>query len=137
MDNLWTIIWDDTLLTGVKELDKLHEAIAGNANKIYAICINPGTKEEEIIKLAGFLKHQLMIHFDLEVDFYKKNKLQCYERHVFLHQEFKDELKKLDKLNMPIIVKALMTNQIALFYLKNHLIEEDKKCIKELKNKEV
>ena len=136
MNNLWTVTWDNNLLTGTKELDKLHKIIADNANKIYEICINPGTKEEEIIKLAGFLKQQLMIHFDLEVDFYKKNKLLCYERHVFLHQEFKDELKKIDEFNTPIIVKALMINQIALFYLKSHLLEEDKKCIEELKNKD-
>ena len=135
LQDLWTVEWSNDLTTGFEEVDKMHKRIVNLANELYKAIIIPGAKEEEIQEIAKELEYNLIGHFKLESEIFKKYDIEDYERHMGLHEEIKNEVKRINGLNLPFLVKTLMMNQLALFYIKTHLIVEDKACIKELNDK--
>ena len=135
LQELWTVEWTEDLLTGYEEVDEMHKEIVHLANELYGAIVVPGTKQEEIQKTIEELKYILISHLEIEAEIFKKYNLEDYERHVGLHEEIKREVERIGELELPFLVKTLMMNQLAVYYIKNHLVIEDKACIKELNQK--
>ncbi|MEI7473370.1 MAG: hemerythrin domain-containing protein [bacterium] len=133
MDILWEIEFSDEYLTNVEIIDNSHKDLAMRANKLYEMSTGLNTKEADLVKYIEESKQALLGHFEEEIALYKKYNLPTVEEHNLKHEEIKNYVNELDLEPHPILVKAMMMNQIILRYLVQHLYSEDKKCIEMIK----
>jgi hemerythrin-like metal-binding protein len=130
MDKFWQIDFSDEYLTNIDIIDNEHREIANLANKLYDMSANPNIDEKEITKQIEITKSTILKHFKSEIEFYKQYNLPDLELHINQHKKMEDYLNVLETKEFPLVVKALMTNQLVFHYLIKHLFLEDKKNIK-------
>jgi hemerythrin-like metal-binding protein len=133
MDEIWQIDFSDEYLTNVEIIDKAHKNLAMRANKLYEMSTGLNIKEADLVKYIEDCKHDILGHFEEEIIFYEKHNLANLEDHKKKHQEIINYVDDLESTPRPILIKALMMNQILLRYLVQHLYSEDKKCIESIK----
>lgn len=136
MKEIWKISNLDELITGVDEIDNAHKAICEKANELYDMCTNLKTKKEDLTNFINETTDIICKHFQDEIKLFKSYEIENCETHEKLHQEILDSITDIDIHPMPIITKAMMLNQVILFYLKEHLEKVDREYIKKLKEKQ-
>ncbi|MEI7473369.1 MAG: hypothetical protein WCK67_01205 [bacterium] len=134
MNKLWQIDFSDEYLTNIEIIDDGHKKVAEMANRLFEMSADINTKESDLIAEIEETKGVILKHFEDEITIYKQHGLPDVEKHVIQHKVMSDYLNDLDLNNYPVVVKALMTNQLVLHYLMKHLFFDDKKCIKQLKD---
>lgn len=88
-----TLNWDDSLKTGIKEIDEQHKELFGLFNEIRAI---PISKDKEKLKeLIQALRNYSLKHFAAEEYYMKTFGYEHYEYHKFLHEKINEEFEKV------------------------------------------
>jgi len=123
--SVYKVKWDKSLSLGDKELDEQHELFFQFTNELllnYEDKNNP----EAISKVINSLIDFSVYHFSYEEEFLRKNNYPNLERHIALHnsfrdkvKEFKDDLQDGDSKVMDKIIIYLIN------WIKQHTYVED------------
>ncbi|MBF0344604.1 MAG: hemerythrin family protein [Nitrospirae bacterium] len=130
------IQWDESLTTGVKEIDKQHKEIISRINKL--ISMTDTEKELEIDKMLRFLGGYVIDHFNHEEEYMIKYQYPDYDQHKGEHIKFLKNYSSLKKLfdsegASSLIINA--TERQAVEWLVKHIQQEDKKMATFLNSK--
>ncbi|MBF0338944.1 MAG: hemerythrin family protein [Nitrospirae bacterium] len=122
------IQWDESLATGVKEIDKEHKEIIARINKL--ISMTDKEKELEIDKTLRFLGGYVIDHFAHEEEYMIKYQYPEYDEHKGEHIRFLKSYSSLKKLfdsegSSALIINA--TEKQAVEWLVKHIQQIDKK----------
>ncbi|MBF0536680.1 MAG: hemerythrin family protein [Nitrospirae bacterium] len=130
------IQWDESLATGVNEIDKQHKEIIARINKL--VSMTDKEKELEIDKTLRFFGGYVIDHFDQEEEYMIKYHYPEYDEHKGDHIKFLKNYSTLKKLfdsegSSSLIIKA--TEKQALEWLVKHIQQADKMLAVFLKGK--
>ncbi len=132
---IFTINWNDELILGVEEIDNQHRKLADAVNENYKLYTTP-TSENVLIEAMDKLINLFANHFDKEYEILEKYDVSNKEEQLEDHEKILSELCEIrTQESMPVLVKVIFINQILLYYLKEHLLKEDKESIMEIKAK--
>lgn len=131
---LFTINWTEELHLGIDEVDKQHEKLAESVNNIYQLYIKP-TKENELLDEVDSLIELFKQHFNTEHDLFEKYNVSNKQEQYQEHDKILTEILEIREKRLSILVKTIFINQVLLYYLKTHLIEEDRESFNEIKAK--
>ena len=148
MKEKFKIKWDDSLATGIQEIDGHHKDVINSVNDLYIACEENRTKDE-ILELIKILDYYIDIHFEAEENYaktyrFKKNE-ELFSSHRFFRNIYK-EIKNYYTIHYPkniddmpkyryIHMFALHLNQTLVEWLNVHLNTIDRELSEFLKAK--
>ena len=132
--------WTEKLSIGVDLIDSQHKELFVKINELVA-AINDHTCKIKITDVIRFLEDYIVFHFGEEEAYMQRNEYPGYLRHKAQHNYFMEsflELKKeLQKLEggkkRGSYDLSVMTNQVVVDWILDHIAEVDRKFGKFLK----
>lgn len=131
------ILWSDDLATGVGVIDSQHKELFRRINSLLEAC-NIGKGKEEVNTVIKFLEDYVVTHFSEEERHMINFKYPDYDHHKSEHLKFGENFSKLkDHLQTDGIglTAVIMTNQLVVDWLRNHIRRIDKDLGSFLKTK--
>lgn len=129
--------WDDSLLTGVENIDTQHKELFKCLDKFIS-AMREGKGKEEIESALNFLEEYVIKHFEDEEEIQRKYGYPKLKEQISQHEYFKHELKQLrfafDKTGESVILALNVQNKIT-DWVKNHIIKLDKDLGEYIKSK--
>jgi len=133
------MIWRDSLKIGVDEIDREHKELFERFNSFIEIvrdgrCLKE--KIDEIEKIFNFLGEYVVIHFKNEEKLQKESNYPDYEKHIKIHQKFKEEVKEFNKKILENREDETLIQKFAgkvAAWLVNHVADEDQKIAEFIK----
>jgi hemerythrin len=120
--------FDETLLTGIDNLDNQHKEMCNLINKLfYAMADLSNTKD--ILKCLDFLEKFLINHLNEEEAIQKQHKYPKFNKHHTQHEELKSELINLKNIFEMTAVSPLFVISVNKKMLKlctKHILTGDK-----------
>ncbi|RUM27676.1 MAG: bacteriohemerythrin [Aquifex sp.] len=128
------IKFDESLLTGVEEMDNQHKKLVEAFNKVYSL-IKEGKKEEALKVFIKDLKEYTEFHLKEEEKFLEEINYPEIEKHKRLHQQFRKIVfsleEKIKEGNPESLREAI---SIAWGWIHVHIAKSDKKYGEYYKN---
>jgi hemerythrin len=122
------VTWTEDLATGVAEIDDQHKELFVRINNLLEAC-NQGKGREEVGATVSFLEEYTETHFGAEELWMKKTQFpdsaDHHKRHVEFTQNLRDVRRRLDEEG-PGVHLIILTNQIVIEWLRNHIRTLDK-----------
>lgn len=129
--------WDDSLLTGVENIDSQHKELFEYLDKFLTVMRN-GKGKEEIESALNFLEEYVIKHFNDEEEIQRKYEYPKIKEQISQHEYFKNELKQLrvafNTTGESVILALNIQNKI-IGWVKNHISKSDKELGEFIKNK--
>ena len=129
--------WDDSLLTGVGNIDSQHKELFKYLDKFLST-MKDGKGKEEIESALNFLEEYVVKHFKDEEEIQKKYGYPKIKEQISQHEYFKNELKQLrvafNKTGETVLLALNVQNKIT-DWVKNHISKSDKDLGEFIKNK--
>lgn len=132
------IKWNDKFSVNVAEIDNQHKQLFYLAEKISSIlAVNDGYDHyDEIMDTFIELKNYTLYHFDYEEKLMKKISYADFSSHKKEHENFINEILRLEKIDAETKQKLVMTNILAfiLDWIVGHILKSDmsyKSCFNE------
>lgn len=119
--------WDDSLLTGIDEIDKEHIELCKRANDLFEAFLK-GNILEEINASMGYFEEYIYEHLKNEEIIQQKSNFPDYKIHKLKHDAFRknfEELKQLVKTKGVTYNFAQKFNGTIVEWLAFHLREDD------------
>lgn len=130
-----TIVWDESLATGVEEIDAQHREIFDRFNKLFTAC-SEGRGKEEVMKSIAFLREYVQDHFSLEEKLQQRSNYPGYAAHKSQHNAFILDVDRLEKSfneEGATLSLVIMTNKALTSWLLQHISKVDTEFAKHLK----
>lgn len=128
--------FDKSLETGNTAIDTQHKELIDAMNNLLAACAQ-GKGREEIKNTIKFLVDYTVKHFNDEEKLQKQYNYPDYAAHKKLHDDFKEEVKKIveeyEQDGTSVVLTFKINNIIASWLIK-HIKGEDKKVAAFIKN---
>ncbi len=119
--------WNDNLKIDVEFIDNQHKRLVTAINKLQA-SLTTNYVNLQMSETLKFLVSYTQHHFSEEEDFMKSVGYPSYEQHLKLHKKLIAEIKDiLIKIRNKTPVNADELIEFLVGWLKNHILEEDKK----------
>ncbi|MGE5557542.1 MAG: bacteriohemerythrin [Bacillota bacterium] len=129
------IEWTPDLSVGIAEIDRQHQELFGAINKLLEAC-KQRTAKENLSDTLKFLEHYVVDHFHTEETTMIQYDYPDQAIHREMHQQFVKSLAELrGKLENegPGIHIVVMTNQVVVGWLTNHIRKADQELGRFLK----
>jgi hemerythrin-like metal-binding protein len=129
--------WDDSLKTGIVEIDDQHKRLIDIVNELSDAMRNKKGKEA-LEHVLNELSEYTNYHFSFEERAFEKYGYPQADTHVRSHKELIHQLQELmdkfkkNELGISIDVLDFLTN-----WVKNHIKKEDMMYVPNLKDKEL
>lgn len=122
------IEWTSDLSVGIAEIDRQHQELFRQINRLLEAC-HQGTSKETVVEIIRFLGEYVVSHFGAEEKLMLQFSYPDYANHKNHHQQFITSFQELkDKLDSegagPHIV--ILTNRIVVNWLNSHIRNVDK-----------
>ncbi len=128
--------FDKSLETGNTAIDTQHKELIDAMNNLLTACAQ-GKGREEIKNTIKFLVDYTVKHFNDEEKLQKQYNYPDYAAHKKLHDDFKEEVKKIveeyEQDGTSVVLTFKINNIIASWLIK-HIKGEDKKVAAFIKN---
>ncbi|MBI5496386.1 MAG: hemerythrin family protein [Deltaproteobacteria bacterium] len=114
--------WNDSLETGVAEIDHQHMEFIARINRIFDAC-RTGKSAQELRALLVFLEEYVVVHFGAEERHMKATAYPHYQEHKAQHDGFVHalaELKHQAATAGPGLSTQLSANRLLSEWLINH-----------------
>lgn len=121
------LTWNDTLATGVDEIDRQHKELFGRINVLHDAC-SKGTGKEKISGVLNFLGSYVKNHFLLEESFMTRSHYPEYRCHKAQHDDFIRgfiDLKNQFEEQGTALSAQIRTNRLLGSWWTNHISKED------------
>lgn len=119
--------WNDDLKIDVEFIDNQHKRLVATVNKLQA-SLTTNYVNLQMSETLKFLVSYTQHHFSEEEDFMKSVGYTGYEQHLRLHKKLIAEIKDiLIRIRDKKPVNADELIEFLVGWLKNHILEEDKK----------
>lgn len=129
--------WDDSLLTGIENIDSQHKELFKYLDKFLS-AMKDGKGKQEIESALNFLEEYVIKHFKYEEEIQKKYGYPKSKEQSSQHEYFKNQLKQLrvefDKTGESVLLALNVQNKIT-DWVKNHIFTLDKDLGEFIKNK--
>jgi len=123
------IKWNDKFSVNVAEIDNQHKQLFSLAENISSIlAVNDGYDHyDEIMDTFHELKRYTLYHFDYEEKLMKNLAYTDFQIHKQEHDNFINEIVKLEKINVENEQKLVMTNILSfiLDWISGHILKSD------------
>jgi hemerythrin-like metal-binding domain len=123
------IKWNDKFSVNVAEIDNQHRQLFYLAEKVSSIlAVNDGYDHyDEIMNTFIELKNYTLYHFDYEEKLMKKINYADFSNHKKEHENFINEILRLEKIDAETKQKLVMTNILAfiLDWIVGHILKTD------------
>lgn len=132
-----TLIWEERLATGIKEIDVQHKELFESINNLICTC-NEGKGKETVGDVIDFVGDYVSNHLQSEEKYMNDFHYLDYENHKAEHDHFKEEFNSVkDQFNEEGASSflALQVNQKIVNWLILHVSRTDKKLANFLKDK--
>ncbi|AMV72804.1 bacteriohemerythrin [Desulfuromonas carbonis] len=122
------INWDDSLLTGVDDIDDQHRELFRRFNNLLAAC-NQGQGREEVLRTLTFLDDYIRSHFHEEELMQQRSNFPDYPAHRAQHDNFIATTEALadqfrsEGASLGLLVK---TNTTLMEWLVGHIRKMDR-----------
>ena len=122
------IEWDDSLRTGVDDIDDQHRELFRRFNSLMTAC-NQGRGRDEVLKTLNFLDDYIRRHFHEEEVLQRSSNFPGYQIHRAQHEEFIAKTEALAKqfqhegATLELLVK---TNTTMMEWLIGHIRKMDR-----------
>ena len=134
--------WTEKLSIGVDLIDSQHKELFVKINELVA-AIKDHTCKYKITDVIRFLEDYIVFHFSEEEEYMRRNDYPGYLRHKARHDffmenfiELKKELQKLEGgKRRGSYELSVMTNQIVVDWILDHIAEVDKRFGEYLKSR--
>ena len=83
------LIWDDSFLIGIEELDHEHKVLIDDINKLHEELAG-NQEKSEIAKCLGDVHARMQAHFALEEHVMKEHEYEFFDEHKREHDAFLD-----------------------------------------------
>lgn len=120
------IVWNDTLATGLRQIDLQHQELIALINALEAAC-DTGHTHEALTEALPQLNAYVLFHFGTEEMLFKQAPSEHAERHRRQHAEFTDRVSAMQSVAHQAVDLPALIN-----YLKRWLIEHIMKTDREL-----
>lgn len=135
--------WTEKLSVGVDLIDSQHKELFSKINELVS-AIKQQTCKYKISDVIQFLEEYIVFHFGEEEKYMRENGYPGYPRHREHHktfmenfQELKRELRKLEGgKRRGSYELSVMTNQVVVDWILDHIAEVDRKFGEFLKERE-
>ena len=91
------IVWDDTLNTGIPDIDAQHQELFHTVNRLDD-ALNAGQGQHEIVKVLSFTGQYIERHFRFEEDYFERydcpEKVRNKEEHARFIRRFTELMKE-------------------------------------------
>ncbi len=127
--------WNDSLATGIKEVDNQHKEIFRRVDGLLAAC-KDGKGREKVGETIDFLGGYVIKHFEAEEKIQRDYKFPHYPEHKAMHEQFIKDFSKLkeqfdkDGATLPLVMSM---NRTVVAWLVNHIEREDKRIAMHIK----
>lgn len=124
--------WDESLTTGMTEIDEQHKQLFAHFEQLLAAC-KEGKGRDELLNMLGFLNEYADYHFKTEEAYMAQQGYAGLEEQRRQHQQFRDKLGRLelqarcDGAGIDLVAK---TNRMVLDWIIQHIRSEDKKMVR-------
>lgn len=131
-----SILWDESLATGVEELDAQHRELFSHFDRLLAAC-REGKGRDELVRTLSFLHQYVDYHFEHEEAFMESRGYRGLKAHRELHRQFRDKLEKLeasldrDGAGIDLLARS---NRVILDWIIQHVRNVDKKMSRDLRD---
>ena len=128
--------FDKSLETGNISIDSQHKELIDAINNLLDAC-GQGKGRDEIKNTINFLTDYTIKHFNDEERLQKQYNYPDYAAHRKLHDEFKEEVRKIAnefEENGTSVVLTFKVNNVIASWLIKHIKGEDKKVAAYIKN---
>lgn len=127
----------DFLTLGIETIDAQHAELFNRMEMLVEACV-AGSGNEEVLRTVDFLNDYVVTHFTAEEDLQIQYGYPDYSAHKLQHLLF---LHRLDKFKQEIAEKGvgvnilLNINQMLIDWVRNHIMEDDKRLSNYLKTR--
>lgn len=121
------ISWDESLATGVEEIDDQHKELFARFDRLFSAC-SDGRGKEEVLQLLGFLREYVVEHFTAEEKLQFRSHYPLYPEHKQLHMAFIKDVEKLERSfrdEGATLSLVIMTNKTLTTWLLQHIGKMD------------
>jgi len=128
-NNIGSLKWDDSYLTGSDEVDAQHQHIFDHVNSLVKAC-DDGSGTAKVKETLDFLVNYAVQHFDDEEALQIRCHFPEYAKHKQMHDDFKvtviDLVNRFNENGSSADLCADIKKTV-IKWLLNHIITEDKK----------
>jgi hemerythrin len=135
MEKKWIVPWSDKFVSGNKEIDGYHKEILDDVAKLYEMLTDSAKFKNEIAELTFKIEEALFVHMDIEIGHMKRFKLSGWKEHDKDHSYYKDRFDFYNKNVIPVVIRAVLTGEIALEYMNTHFFIFDTKDMPKINRK--
>ncbi|NIQ98124.1 MAG: hemerythrin family protein [Desulfuromonadales bacterium] len=124
--------WDESLTTGVEEIDEQHKELFAHFDRLLKAC-KEGKGKDELLNMLGFLGEYADYHFRTEEAYMAKHGYEGLAAQRAQHREFREKLRRLERqaridgAGIDLIAK---TNRMILDWIIQHVRNEDRKMVR-------
>ena len=122
-----SIAWDQSLATGVEEIDNQHKELFARFDRLSSAC-GEGKGKDEVLKLLLFLRDYIRTHFAAEEKLQLASHFPGYAEHRQLHAKFNAEVDRLEasfREEGATLSLVFMTNKTLASWLMQHISKSD------------
>ena len=120
------IVWKDSFMVGVNEMDKQHEQFVAYVNELHA-ALQSGDVESVLVAIYDKLTVYIQSHFTAEEALLKSFNCPLLETQKIQHEYFVSELNFMKKILMNDIQRAQNTLLFLKDWFLHHIMTEDQK----------
>ena len=129
--------WNNTLETGIKEIDNQHREIFNRIDAL-EIAIFNGRGKTELVKIIEFIESYVKEHFDAEEKLLMDNHYPDFTKHYEQHNKFRSLFKELFidfSRKGPDQYLAMDVDKILRKWWNDHILKMDMDYLPFIKNK--
>jgi len=123
-----TLVWNDSYLVGVKEIDDQHKKLFTIINSRFDLMKN-AENEEKLKEVLQELNDYASYHFSTEEKYFQQFQYEKTQEHTSLHNSYKDAMQlytiKLNSENKILVAYELMDYLVGWWI--HHITDEDQK----------
>ncbi len=122
------LIWDDSFLIGIEELDHEHKVLIDDINRLHEELAG-NHEQSEIAKCLGDVYARMHAHFALEEHVMKEHGYKFFDEHKREHDEFLDNYTEcmMQFLNDASVSPENPIEDCLKHWVMDHIITSDKK----------
>lgn len=119
------IHWSDEFHCGNEEIDSYHRQILEDVARLYDMLTDSARFKHDIAELTRKIEKELFTHFEVEINFLKTATSSDWINHEKDHNHYKSRFEFYHANSMPIVIRAVLTGEIALDYMNYHFFNYD------------
>ncbi len=130
MAELKRIQWDPSLATGYSIVDTQHQVFIQRIDSFLDKCTREGVSAKELDDAFSFLFEYAETHFSTEEDLMRRAGYSGHETHTQNHKYLLDQLNRVHdewQDEGPGMNQLLQMNYLLVDWLRNHIMQMDKK----------